>query len=82
MKYAVYDTVESCWLGDNSGPRLFDDFTLARVAAQVWETQVYGTDLGAKYQARVYINGYYCKRDDVPTRMDAESALRRIEGEE
>lgn len=31
-KYGLYDTKENCWLGDTSGPRIFDEKDLAKIA--------------------------------------------------
>ena len=80
MTYAILDTADNCWLGDDSGPKTFDDFMLARVAAQVWETQVYGTDLGARYKAVEYLPAALRLKDHVETKMNTLKALQRIEG--
>jgi len=77
--YGVFDTKDNVWLGDEFGPKRFDDFAIARIAAQVAEMQAFGTDLLCRFQARPIPEADYSKRDDIPTRMGAEEALCRIE---
>src|SRR5271163_4588852 len=77
--YGVLDTKDNVWLGDEFGPKRFDDFVLARIAAQVAEMQAFGTDLLCRFQARPIGGENWRKRDDMPTRMGAEEALCRIE---
>ena len=81
MRYGIYDTAANAWLGDDAGPKLFADLLTARIAAQVWETQVEGTDLGAKFQAREFHAQGLRKTGEHNTRMDALAALRRVEGD-
>jgi hypothetical protein len=77
--YGVLDTKDNVWLGDEFGPKRFDDFVVARIAAQVAEMQVFGTDLACRFEARPIPGDSYKKRDDMPTRMGAEEALNRVE---
>jgi hypothetical protein len=81
--FGIYDTSGDCWIGDSKGPKLFDDFELARVAAQVCEMQVCGTDLRGAYRARPYPMGAPVRlKDKIKLRHMALKVLQRIEGVE
>ncbi len=80
--FAILDTTDSCWIGNDDGPLTYTDLTIARIAAQVLETQVFGTDLGARYKAVEYQKPATHLRDHLDTKMDVQAALRRIEGAE
>lgn len=81
MLYGIYDTKDNVWLGNEKGPRVFEDFMLARVAAQLAEMQVFGSDLGCLYQAKEIKDGKFLLRDEVKTKMSSLEALKRIEGD-
>lgn len=95
-RYGIYDTKDNCWLGDENGPKLFDDdaldervagtgvgaYGLARIAAQLAETQVFGTDMGCRYQAREFNEKNLRKKDTIETKMGPDKALARLEGGE
>lgn len=81
MLYGIYDTKDNIWLGNEKGPSVFTDYTLARVAAQIAECQVYGTDLGCRYQVAEIKDGKFIYVDEVKTRMSSLEALKRIEGD-
>lgn len=76
--YGIYDTQDSCWLGDEHGPKLFEDFLVARVAAQVLDERL-GNRPG-RSKAREYGGGANRLRDEVQTKMSTLDALQRIEG--
>jgi hypothetical protein len=79
MKFGILDTKDELWIGDRSGPRLFDDWEIAQVAAQIAETQVFGTDLGARYKAYPFDPKQPARlRDDVPVKYDSAAALKRM----
>ena len=78
--FAILDTADNCWIGNDDGPLTYTDFMLARVAAQVLETQAFGTDLGARYKAVEYRTPATHLRDHVDVRMSFQTALERIEG--
>lgn len=80
-KFGIYDTKDNCWLGDDSGPRTFEDFMLARVAAQIWEDQVTGTDLGGRFKAYEIPEGSWNLKDHVAVKRSTLQSLRRVEGD-
>jgi len=78
--YGLYDTKDNLWLGDDGGPRVYEDFTIARIAAQIWEIQITGTDMGARIQAReIEPTESWHLRDRVATKMSGIEALTKIE---
>lgn len=79
MMYGVFDTADSLWLGDDSGPK-FEEYMICRVAAQVYEMQVLGTDLAGRFEAREFVPGRLHKKDELPTKMGTLQALKRIGG--
>ena len=79
MTWGILDTKDNLWLGDDTGPKLFDDLMLARCAAQLWEAQVLETDLGGRYQAREF-TGAGKIRGEVEAKFSAHEALKNIEG--
>lgn len=80
LVWGIYDKADNCWIGNDDGPRLFDDHIIARMAAQVIECAVYGTDLGCKYEARIYPKAPVRLRDKVDLKLTPLKALERIEG--
>jgi hypothetical protein len=81
LRYGILDTQDNVWIGDSHGPKLFTECWVARVAAQVFETQAFGTDLAARYKATPFPAQPVRHKDDVPVKMDTLSALKRCEGE-
>ena len=77
--YGIYDTQDNMWLGDEFGPKRFDDYLIARIAAQVVEDQVFGTNLGGRYVAKAIPEAAYTKRDDVTLKRTTLESLTRIE---
>jgi hypothetical protein len=92
MKYGIYDTVDNCWIGNQDGPKLFDDATteekhpgiqaktMAQMAAQVIETQVFGTDLGHRYEGREFNEKNLRLRDSVDVKLSGIDALKKLGG--
>jgi len=88
--YGLYDTVDNCWLGTEMQPKLFtreDSIalnglplpTLAQIAAQMAGVQL-GYHPG-RIQAREFHAGELTLKDEVPTKMTALEALKKLEGE-
>jgi hypothetical protein len=77
MKWGVLDTQDNVWLGDETGPKTFDDEILARVAAQVTDVQM-GWAPG-RCRAREYHGDATQLRDTVKTKMTPHAALKAIE---
>jgi len=91
VSYAIYDTQDNCWLGDDTGPRLFtreDSVKLngmpqelaARIAAQVWGVQL-GYAVG-RLQAVVFRGEDLQMKDEVSTKMSGLEALKKLESGE
>jgi hypothetical protein len=79
QQWGLLDTQDNLWMGDDEGPKLWDDRTLARVAEHVLSIQ-----LGWPY-GRLRVEPYEShgkQRDEVRTLMDTLTALRIAEGEE
>lgn len=81
VRYAVLDTNDDLWLGNESGPRTFDDRLLAQCAAQIWSDQVLGTDLSTRFQVREIPEGSFVIRDELEVKRSTLKSLRRIEGD-
>jgi hypothetical protein len=86
--YGLYDTQDDCWLGDDTGPKLYTHelvaklnglplHTAARIAAQMIEVQL-GYAPG-RLQPREFNEENLVLKDEVPTLMTAEEALTRLE---
>jgi hypothetical protein len=78
-RWGVYDKTEDVWIGNDDGPVVYDNLMVARMAAQVTECALYGSDLGGRHEARVYPGGPKRLRDVVKNKMTPEQALARIE---
>lgn len=77
MAWGIYDTKDDSWLGDEHGPKTFEDEVLAKVAAQIASTQL-GTD-PTRCRAREYDGSANKLKGEFATRMTPEQALRHIE---
>lgn len=88
VTYGIYDTQDNCWLGDESGPRLFTRAStewakgmpvnlIAKISAQVTGVQM-GYAPG-RLQAREFNDQNLVLRDKVDTKMTALEALKKIE---
>lgn len=78
MKYGVFDVKDKCWIGDDKGPRLFDDMLLARVAAEMVDVQL-KTIMG-RHRAKPYLVEANKLRDEVQVQVSSERALELLEG--
>lgn len=77
-QWGVYDIQDNCWIGNDAGPKVFDDFTVARIAAEVCADQL-GYELHGRLEAREYVSGNVRLRDEIPTKRSPLKALQRIE---
>ena len=88
VEYGIYDTQDNCWLGDETGPRLFtiEDSKkangmphqlMARIAAQMTEVQL-GYAMG-RLRALEFNKSDLVLKDEVPTKMTALEALVKLE---
>lgn len=76
-KYGLLDMVDNCWLGDETGPKLFDELWVARIAAQVADERL-GYAPG-RTRAIPYMEGPVRLKDQVDTKMSALEALQKLE---
>ena len=81
-RYGIYDKKDNVWLGDENGPKVYEYFLIARVAAQVLEDQIFGNlGMGCRYEAREIPDANdWRKRDEVKTQRTTLEALIRCEG--
>lgn len=78
MSWGIFDTVDELWLGDDQGPRLFEDETVAKIAAQVADVRL-RQDLG-RSRAKEFPKGGYLKvKDELELKMSGLEAIKRIE---
>jgi hypothetical protein len=77
MEWGLYDTKDGVWMGNDKGPKTFDDYMLARIAAEMVDVQL-GQKTG-RTKAKEYFGGANRLRDEKPTRMGSERALKLLE---
>lgn len=77
-KFGLYDTQDHCWIGNDEGPLRYDDFQVARLAAEAsaamlgWRiVRVRAVEYVKKGQPRL--------KDELPTVRSAEDALKALE---
>lgn len=80
MAWGIFDTQDDLWIGDDNGPRVFEEEFIAKVAAQVVSDQVLGTDLVDRFQAREIEDREWRKRDEITVKRTTLESLQRIEG--
>lgn len=86
LPWGLYDTVDDCWMGDESGPKVFSWsdqasemtqlYAVARVAAQVADVRL-GQAPG-RTRVRTY-GGDSILRNTVETKMTVANALQGLE---
>lgn len=80
MKYGIMDLQDKVWIGENdegTGPKTFDDPQLAEIARLVAVRR-----LGWSYsrlKVREMPETTFKKKDEVPTIMSTERALKKLE---
>jgi hypothetical protein len=86
MKWAIYDTVDNLWIGNDHGPLIYDDDPekplltgefMAKAAAQVAAMQLDYSP--TRLRAREWVDTTTRLRDEVQTKMTPLQALKRIE---
>lgn len=87
MKYGVFDSQDKCWMGDKSGPLLYEDQqlngkpcpgeTLARYAATIMAHQ-FKSPLG-RFKATPYDGTGNEHKDEVETKRSLSLAMSRAE---
>lgn len=78
--WGLLDTAENVWMGNNDGPRIFTDYMLARLAAQMVDVQL-GQEPG-RTRASEFAAANLRLRGTVPVKMSAKEALRGMESGE
>jgi hypothetical protein len=71
--FGLWDGRDQCWLGNESGPLVYEEKLMAQLAATISTER-----LGRWVLPRVLV-GYGKKKDDITPRISAEEAIRRIE---
>jgi hypothetical protein len=75
--WGLFDTQEKIWFGDSHGAFQYDDEDLARVAAMMVDKRLgYGFGRTRAMHLDQQANKL---RDELPTLMNGEEALRRLE---
>ena len=77
-KWGIFDTEDNLWMGDSTGPMLFDDEKVARVAAMVYDVQLGqapGRSRAEKFTPRPGLRLH----DEKPAIMSALDAIRALE---
>jgi hypothetical protein len=77
MKFGILDTVDDLWMGDDNGPKLFDEEDLAKIAARIVDVRM-GHPPG-RYRALEFTQTEVRRRDAVDTKMDTLEALTLLE---
>lgn len=77
MKWGIYDPVDGCWMGDEQGPRLFDDQAIARVASEM--VDVMAGWPRRRCQEQPYPGGMATLKGEVEKKMSSEEALKGME---
>ncbi len=75
--WGIYDTQDDSWLGDEQGPKLFEDEVLAKVSAQVTSAQLGGNP--TRCRAREYDGSGTRYKGEHKTLRSAHEALKGIE---
>ena len=78
--WGLYDKKDNCWLGDENGPKPYEDKTIARIAAQVIADQLGYGELSKRIEARELPDYNLKLKDSVDTKRTALESIRRIEG--
>ena len=77
MKYGIFDTQDKCWIGDDRGPKQYDEEIIARVAAQVYDTMM--RNAPGRTRAKEYDGSANKLKDEVKPAMTPVQALDRLE---
>lgn len=82
LRFSVYDVKARCWMGSNdegTGPRLYDNEILARLACDVFYTTLGMTGI-SPFVVKAYDGSGIKKKDEVSLVMSVPDALRKMEG--
>ena len=76
MKWGVLDTKDNLWMGDTTGPKLFDDELIARVAAQLVDVRL--RQQPGRTRARAYMEPATRMVDEKTPCMTTLEALKAV----
>lgn len=76
--WGVWDIEDRLWIGNDSGPVTFEDESLAKIAAMVACVRL-GWPI-VRCRAKKFQASQARLRDELPTRMGSEEAIRKLEG--
>lgn len=76
-EYGLWDGVDGCWLGDGAEPMLYDDRSMATIAARVCEKRL-GWHVG-RVQPLMYDGTGNTVRDTLEAKMTAVEAIEELE---
>ncbi len=74
--WGLWDIKDGLWLGDDNGPRKFNDEMLAKIAARTYAYQLGWA--GTRVQAKLFDSSGK-KRDELPVKVSALRAYQMIE---
>jgi hypothetical protein len=80
MRYGLLDTVDRVWMGDQAGPRTYEDLGQARLAAEVCAFRL-GWPV-TRVRAVIYDAPATVKRDDVDAVRTSDEAERYLDDRE
>lgn len=75
--WGILDTKDNTWMGNENGPLLYDEEILAKLAARVLETRLRW--FAGRIRAKVYPGGPKQLKDKLTPKIDAVTALKRLE---
>lgn len=75
--WGLLDTKENCWMGNKTGPLLYEDETLAKVAARVVDVQL--KQSAGRTRAILYDQSAIKLKDEKEVLVSAEKAIERLE---
>lgn len=75
--WGLLDVVDDLWIGNNDGPAVFNDYSLAYIAA-LFANEAAGYSFPGRIHPREY-RGHAVKRDEQPLRRTITRAIERLE---
>lgn len=78
MKYGILDIVDNLWIGTEEGPKLYEDKTLAEIAAMVAAKRTNVPVI--RYRAMPFDEGQSVRqKDEIATDKDSLTTLIELE---
>lgn len=73
--WGVYDTKDRCWMGNNTGPVVYDDLDTAKLSATILNERF---GYAARLMPKVYAENAKVKRDEQTPMLSFEEAFSRL----